>query len=64
VYLRSDYFTLKATRRFMKIDELLSYFGGIFQLFILLIGLFMKFYNEKFFMLRLANKIYDFKEFK
>jgi hypothetical protein len=46
----------------MKIDELLSYIGGIFHLFVIVFGVLMQFYNKTSLMLRLANKLYAFTE--
>ena len=47
----------------MKIDALLSYFGGIYELFILVFGFLMIILNEKFMMLNLANKLYDYNDY-
>lgn len=45
VYFRSDYFKGVSQRRFMKVDQLFAYFGGIFNIFFLIFGIFVRRYN-------------------
>jgi hypothetical protein len=45
LYLRSNSFTYLANRSYMKIGDLLSYIGGIFNIFFIVFGVIVRIYN-------------------
>jgi hypothetical protein len=57
VYLRKSPITLSISRSFKKVDETLSYIGGLFS-FLLLFLFFVKIYNEYSFEIELTRHSY------
>ncbi|KAM3146922.1 hypothetical protein pb186bvf_001076 [Paramecium bursaria] len=62
LYFRSDYFNKSSQRIYLKADQVLAYFGGIFSTFFLLSGFFVQFYNQNYYKLQMANRLYKFKD--
>lgn len=60
--LHSNNFQISIYKTFLKFDALLSYIGGLAQSLYLVLKLFVFWYNNKFFKLYIANKLYEFKE--
>ncbi|CAD8121757.1 unnamed protein product [Paramecium sonneborni] len=60
VYLRRSQFSEFIYRRFMKIDELLSFLGGFLQIMITGFGIFIMYYNKLSLQIELSNKLYKF----
>ncbi|KAL4473374.1 hypothetical protein ABPG72_015617 [Tetrahymena utriculariae] len=58
-FLRSA-FSTDIQRKFMKVDEVISYIGGFSQIFLLISTLIVSVYNEYVYYLELANRLYDF----
>lgn len=58
--MRRSPYTIIYTRKFSKIDELLSYIGGFIQSIIFICGYLIKEYNEGQYNIKLANKLYRF----
>ncbi|CAD8070774.1 unnamed protein product [Paramecium sonneborni] len=62
IYLRRSPFSEIIDRNYQKLGDLLSYLGGFMQIFKLIFGFFIAFYNRTSMLIELANKLYDFKE--
>lgn len=61
-YIRKSPTVQVMTQRFYKIDELLSYIGGLFGLIIMVIQVPMKYYNVCCFELSLATDLFTYKK--
>lgn len=59
-YLQKSPFRVDITRKFMTLDELLSYLGGFTQFMIAVIGIFVQFYNKSHMIIDLANDLFEF----
>lgn len=62
IYLRRSPFTEIIDRNYEKLGDLLSYLGGFMQIFKVIFGFFIAFYNRTSMLIELANRLYDFKE--
>ncbi|CAD8123994.1 unnamed protein product [Paramecium sonneborni] len=58
-FVRSPY-SYAISRKFMRLDELLSYLGGFSQFMIAVIGVIIKFYNREHMIIEMANDLYEF----
>ncbi|CAD8200047.1 unnamed protein product [Paramecium pentaurelia] len=61
-YLRRSQFSEFINRRYIKIDELLSFLGGFLQIMITGFGIFIMYYNKLSLQIELSNKLYNFPE--
>ncbi|CAD8090637.1 unnamed protein product [Paramecium sonneborni] len=62
IYLRRSPFSEIIDRNYQKLGDLLSYLGGFMQIFRVIFGFFIAFYNRTSMLIELANRLYDFKE--
>ncbi|CAD8093865.1 unnamed protein product [Paramecium primaurelia] len=62
IYLRRSPFTEIIDRNYEKLGDLLSYLGGFMQIFRVIFGFFIAFYNRTSMLIELSNRLYDFKE--
>ncbi|CAK79124.1 unnamed protein product (macronuclear) [Paramecium tetraurelia] len=62
IYLRRSPFTEIIDRNYEKLGDLLSYLGGFMQIFKVIFGFFIAFYNRTSMLIELSNRLYDFKE--
>ena len=60
MYLRSDFFNKSSKRSYLKADQVLAYFGGIFSTFFLVFGFLVSLYNQNYYKLQMANRLYKF----
>ncbi|CAD8121753.1 unnamed protein product [Paramecium sonneborni] len=60
IYFRRSQFSEFVYRRFIKIDELLSFLGGFLQIMITGFGIFITYYNKLSLQIELCNKLYNF----
>ena len=60
MYLRSDFFNKSSKRSYLKADQVLAYFGGIFSTFFLVFGYLVSLYNQNYYKLQMANRLYKF----
>ncbi|CAD8121754.1 unnamed protein product [Paramecium sonneborni] len=60
VYLRRSQFSEFIYRRYVKIDELLSFLGGFLQIMITSFGIIIMYYNKLSLQIELSNKLYNF----
>ncbi|CAD8060136.1 unnamed protein product [Paramecium sonneborni] len=60
LYFRRSPYTKYITRKFQKVDDLLSYLGGFVNIVVVFLGFFVAFYNKQQYLIELANKVYDF----
>ncbi|CAD8200045.1 unnamed protein product [Paramecium pentaurelia] len=61
-YLRRSQFSEFINRRYIKIDELLSFLGGFLQIMITGFGIFIMYYNKLSLQIELSNKLYNFSQ--
>ena len=62
IYLRRSPYSHRATRNFTKIGYIISFTGGIAEFILLIVGIFMRFYNKYSFLNSLCNHSYYFME--
>jgi hypothetical protein len=59
-YLRKSNVKLQIERKFRKIDDMLSYIGGLFGIIAVAVGFIMNYYGQCSFELEMCQNIFDY----
>ncbi|CAD8078632.1 unnamed protein product [Paramecium sonneborni] len=59
-YFQRSPYSYYINRKFLRLDELLSYLGGFTQFMIVVVGIIVRFYNRQHLIVSIANDLYEF----
>ncbi|CAD8171893.1 unnamed protein product [Paramecium pentaurelia] len=59
-YFQRSPYSYRINRKFLRLDELLSYLGGFTQFMIVVVGIIVRFYNRQHLIISIANDLYEF----
>ncbi|CAD8197434.1 unnamed protein product [Paramecium pentaurelia] len=59
-YFQRSPYSYQINRKFLRLDELLSYLGGFTQFMIVVVGILVRFYNRQHLIVSIANDLYEF----
>ncbi|CAD8156781.1 unnamed protein product [Paramecium octaurelia] len=59
-YFQRSPYSYNINRKFLRLDELLSYLGGFTQFMIVVVGIVVRFYNRQHLIISMANDLYEF----
>ncbi|CAD8062211.1 unnamed protein product [Paramecium primaurelia] len=59
-YFQRSPYSYNINRKFLRLDELLSYLGGFTQFMIVVVGIIVRFYNRQHMIISIANDLYEF----
>ncbi|CAK59699.1 unnamed protein product (macronuclear) [Paramecium tetraurelia] len=59
-YFQRSPYSYQINRKFLRLDELLSYLGGFTQFMMVVVGILVRFYNRQHLIVSIANDLYEY----